>query len=68
MIVQKTGMVSSENPFSNTSTRYYHNPYEAKRDCPSVANTKKIVGAQERSHYLRSGEESKENPLAHGTG
>ena len=49
MVVQKTGMVSSENPLSNSS-RYYNNPYEAKRTAPSVANTKKMYGEEEKSH------------------
>lgn len=43
MVVQKTGMVSSENPLS-TSSRYYNNPYEAKRSQPSLANEKRNWG------------------------
>jgi hypothetical protein len=31
------GMVSSDNPFSNTA-RYYTNEYDSKRKMPSVAN------------------------------
>lgn len=56
-------MVSSENPFSNTS-RYYNNPYEAKRDKPSIANEKKNWGEPQKDHYYRSGVESKNNPFS----
>jgi hypothetical protein len=56
-------MVSSENPLNNTA-RYYNNPYEAKRNMPSVANDKKNWGEPERDHYIRSGVESKNNPFA----
>jgi len=30
MVVQRSGMMSGENPLSSTS-RYYHNPYDSKR-------------------------------------
>lgn len=63
MVVQKTGMVSADNPLSNSS-RYYSNSYEAKRNAPSVANTQKVWGEPERDHYIRSGVESKNNPFA----
>lgn len=62
MVVQRTGMVSSENPLSNT-TRYYSNNYEAKLQTPSVANDKKNWG-ESRDYYLRTGVVSKNNPLA----
>lgn len=55
-------MVSSENPLSNT-TRYYSNNYDAKLQGSSVANER----SEQRDHYLKSGTESKNNPMAHGT-
>jgi len=58
MVVQKSGMMSSQNPLS-TTTRYYTNPYEAKRQVDSVANIKN----EQRDHYLKGGAESKGNPL-----
>jgi hypothetical protein len=64
MIVQKTGMVSTENPF-HTTARYYQNDYEAKRTAPSVANVDKVWGTGQRQNYQRSGEESKNNPFSH---
>lgn len=63
MIVQKSGMMSSQNPLS-TTTRYYVNDYEAKRNGPSVANTQKQWGEGQRETYLRTGVESKNNPFA----
>ena len=54
--------MSSENPLS-TTTRYYNNPYEAKRQTCSVANDKKNWGEPDRGYYMRSGEESKNNPF-----
>lgn len=47
MVVQKSGMVSSANPLS-TTTRYYVNDYEAKRNMPSVASLDKHNGNGER--------------------
>jgi len=60
MVVQRSGMVSSENPLS-TTTRYYSNGFEAKRQTASVANNK----GESRDYYLKTGVESKNNPLAH---
>lgn len=57
--------MSSENPLS-TTTRYYNNPYEAKRQTPSVANNQRNYGEQ-RDHYVRTGVESKNNPLANNS-
>ena len=57
------GMVSTENPLSNTS-RYYTNQYDSKRHMPSVANDNKNYGEGTRNHYLRTGVESKNNPMA----
>lgn len=37
MVSQRMGMVSQDNPLSNT-TRYYSNAYDSKRQLPSVAN------------------------------
>jgi len=62
MVVQKSGMMSSANPLS-TTTRYYTNPYEAKRDAPSVANNQRNYGEPERNFHQRTGEESKSNPF-----
>lgn len=62
MVSQRMGMVSSENPLSNT-TRYYSNAYDSKRQVPSVANDQKNYGEGTRNHYLRTGVESKNNPL-----
>lgn len=62
MVVQRSGMVSSENPLS-TTTRYYSNGFDAKLQTQSVANTK----SDNRDYYLKTGVESKNNPLAHGT-
>lgn len=56
-------MVSSENPLS-TTTRYYSNNYDSKRQTPSVANDRKNWGDGDRQHYLRTGVESANNPLA----
>ena len=39
MVSQRMGMVSLDNPLSNT-TRYYANTYHSKRQVPSVANDK----------------------------
>jgi len=50
MVVQKSGMVSSANPLS-TTTRYYVNDYEAKRNMPSVASLEKHNGNGERQFY-----------------
>jgi hypothetical protein len=50
MVVQKSGMMSSSNPLS-TTTRYYNNPYEAKRTAPSVANQARVNGEPERGYY-----------------
>jgi hypothetical protein len=55
-------MVSSDNPLS-TTTRYYSNNYDSKRQTPSVANLQKNWG-EERSHYLRTGVESANNPFS----
>jgi hypothetical protein len=55
MILQKSGMVSSENPLS-TTTKMYTNQYEAKRNAPSVANNQKNWGEPERTHHQRTGE------------
>lgn len=63
MVVQKSGMVSADNPFSN-SGRYYNNPYDSKRTAPSVANYSKNYGEGEREHYMRSGVQSKNNPFS----
>jgi Mor family transcriptional regulator len=60
------GMVSKDNPLS-TTTRYYANPYDSKRQVPSVANDQKNYGEGARNFYLRTGVESKNNPLAHVT-
>lgn len=57
-------MVSSDNPLSNSS-RYYNNPYEAKRTAFSVANYAKNYGEPEKEHYIRSGAESSNNPFSH---
>jgi hypothetical protein len=55
-------MMSSENPLS-TTTRHYSNNYGANRQTTSVANDR----TEQRDHYLRTGVESKNNPLAHGS-
>ena len=56
-------MVSSDNPLSNT-TRYYSNNFDSKRQQPSIANNQRNYG-ESRDHYIRTGVESKNNPLAH---
>ena len=61
-VVQRSGMVSSENPLS-TTTRYYSNNYDAKLQTNSVANDR----SEQRENYLRTGTESKNNPMSHGT-
>jgi hypothetical protein len=63
MVVQRTGMVSSENPLS-TTTRYYQNGYEAKNQTPSLANDKRNWGEGQRDHYIITGTESKNKPFA----
>ena len=63
MVAQRMGMVSKDNPLSNT-TRYYANPYDSKRQVPSVANYQKAYGEGVRNHYVRTGVESQNNPLA----
>jgi len=62
MVVQRSGMMSGENPLS-TTTRYYNNPYDSKRQTPSVANNNRNYGEPERGYYQRTGEESKNNPF-----
>lgn len=62
MVQQRMGMVSSDNPLSNT-TRYYSNLYDSKRQVPSVANDQKNYGEGQRNYYMRTGVESKNNPL-----
>ncbi len=57
------GMVSKDNPFSNTAV-YYLNPQDSKRQVPSVANYQKNYGEGTRDFYQRTGMESKNNPLA----
>lgn len=37
MVQQRSGMVSSDNPLSNT-TRYYQNNFDSKRQVASIAN------------------------------
>ena len=64
MVVQRSGMMSSENPLT-TTTRYYSNPYEAKRQTPSVANDNKNWGDGGKDFYCRTGVESKNNPFTH---
>jgi hypothetical protein len=63
MVAQRMGMVSKDNPLSNT-TRYYANPYDSKRQVPSVANYQKAYGEGVRNNYIRTGIESQNNPLA----
>lgn len=63
MIAQRSGMVSSDNPLS-TTTKYYANEYDSKRKAPSVANYSKNFGEGTRTNYLRTGVESKNNPLS----
>lgn len=63
MVAQRMGMVSKDNPLS-TTTRYYANPYDSKRQVPSVANHQKNYGEGNRDFYLRTGVESQNNPLA----
>jgi hypothetical protein len=63
MVSQRMGMVSSDNPLS-TTTKYYSNQYDSKRQMPSVANDRKNYGEGIRDHYMRTGTESKNNPLA----
>ncbi len=55
-------MVSSDNPLS-TTTRYYSNNYDSKRQTASLANNQKNYG-ESRDHYIKTGVESKNNPLA----
>lgn len=62
MVQQRSGMVSSDNPLSNT-TRYYQNNFDSKRQIASVANNNRLYGEQ-KDHYARTGVESKNNPLA----
>lgn len=50
MVVQKSGMVSSANPLSQTKS-HYTNDYAATRNGKSVSTVEK----EERSHYMRSG-------------
>lgn len=57
------GMVSQDNPLS-TTTKFYANAYDSKRQIPSVANDNKNYGEGTRNHYMRTGTESKNNPLA----
>jgi len=49
MVAQRMGMVSSKNPLS-TTTRYYTNNYNSKRQVPSVANDQKNFG-EGRNYY-----------------
>jgi hypothetical protein len=66
MVAQRMGMVSNENPLS-TTTRYYTNNFNSKRQVPSVANDQKNFG-EGRNYYQRTGIESKNNPLvSHNT-
>lgn len=65
MVAQRMGMVSKDNPLSNT-TRYYANPYDSKRQVPSVANHQKTYGEGNRDFYMRTGVESQNNPLSQG--
>lgn len=63
MVAQRSGMMSSENPLS-TTTRYYNNNYESKRQTPSLANDQRNYGEQ-KDHYARTGTESKNNPFSY---
>jgi Ca2+-binding EF-hand superfamily protein len=65
MVVQRSGMVSSDNPLSGTKQMYSNN-YGANRTMPSVANTKKVNNDQDRGTYMRSGEVSANNPFESG--
>ncbi len=62
MVQQRMGMVSQDNPLS-TTTKFYANAYDSKRQIPSVANDHKNYGEGTRNHYLRTGTESKNNPM-----
>jgi len=50
MVAQRMGMVSKDNPLSNT-TRYYANPFDSKRQVPSVANDQKNYGEGAKNFY-----------------
>lgn len=55
------GMVSSENPLSNTN-KYYANQYHSKRQEPSLAN--QDFGDSSKAYYQKTGVVSKNNPMA----
>jgi len=62
MISQKSGMVSTQNPMSQTTSAYQNN-YDSRRTAPSIANTTKVNNDPSRSHYMRTGETSANNPF-----
>lgn len=63
MVSQRMGMVSSENPLSNTN-KYYANQYHSKRQEPSLANQDKNFGDSSKAYYQKTGVVSKNNPMA----
>ena len=66
MVVQRTGMTSSDNPLS-TTTKHYHSKQVAERGITSLSNPNRTYAEPSRTHYQVAGEESKTNPFGQQT-